>query len=98
MDQSDAQQAIQDFYNLNGYWPFDNFEAGLGAPYGYANNYVTEMRVTAGGQIVMTFGNDASAFISYQTLTWSPTDNGNSIQWDCSSINIQPKYLPVECR
>lgn len=98
LDQSNAQQQIQDFYNQNGFWPFDNFQAGLGAPTEYQNNYITQMIVSANGQITMVFGNDAYAHIFGQTLEWTPTDNGSSIQWECTSIGIPNNFLPNECR
>jgi len=96
--QANAQQLIQDFYNLNGFWPMDNFQAGLGDPFEYRNNYVDEMLVTPGGEITMLFGNNAIALIYGQALTWTPMDNGSSISWECSSINIPNRYLPLECR
>lgn len=96
--QSNAQQLIQDFYNQNGFWPMDNFQAGLGDPFEYRNNYVDQMIVTPGGEITMLFGNNAIARIYGQALTWTPIDNGSSISWECGSINILTTYLPLECR
>lgn len=98
LGQSNVQQLIQDFYNLNGFWPTDNFQAGLGAPNEYQNHFITQMIVTGNGEITMVFGNDVHATIFDQALTWTPIDNGGSIQWDCTSIDIPNKYLPTECR
>jgi len=98
LDQVNARQIIQDFYNLNGFWPMDNFQAGLGDPFAYRNNYVDQMIVTPGGEITMLFGNNAIGIINGQALTWTPIDYGSSISWECGSINIPNKYLPLECR
>jgi len=97
LDQSNAKQLVQDFYNLNGYWPADNVQTGLGPPTEYQNKYVTQLDVANIGLITVTFGNDANAYIQSETLTWIPIDNGSSIQWDCYS-NIQDRFLPLECR
>jgi len=96
LEQADAKQLIQDFYNLNGYWPADNLQAGLGAPYEYQNRYVTQLEVANIGLITVTFGSNANAQIENETLTWIPIDNGSSIQWECHSA-IPEKYLPLEC-
>jgi len=97
LDQANAKQLVQDFYNANGYWPSDNFQLGLGQPYEYQNKYVTQLVVANTGLIAVWFGNDAHASIQNETLTWIPIDNGSSIQWDCYS-NIPEKFLPLECR
>ena len=98
LGQSDAQQSIQDFYNTYGLWPTDNSQASLGPPGTYQNHYITQLVVSGGGVITMTFGGWANFAISGGTLSWTPTDNGNSIQWTCSSPDIAAKYLPPVCR
>jgi len=96
--QSDAQQSIQDFYNTNGTWPADNSQSGLGNPDTYQNHYITQLVVSSGGVITVTFGGMANYRISGGTLSRAPQDNGNSIQWTCSSPDIFNVYLPPVCR
>lgn len=59
--------------------------------------YVTQVAVAA-GVITATFGGDANANLSGQTLTLTPTDNDGSISWVCSSAALPDKYLPATCR
>jgi hypothetical protein len=97
VEQSNAKQLVQDFYNLNGYWPADNTQTGLGPSYEYQNRYVTQLDVVSIGLITVRFGNDVHISLQNQTLTWIPMDNGSSIQWDCYS-EIPEKFWPLECR
>lgn len=98
LDQSNAQQLIQDFFNTNGFFPSDNQQAGLDFPTGYQNNYVTELVVSSEGVISLTFGGPAHPSITGRTLNWTPDDRGGSIRWDCSSIDIHNNFLPPICR
>jgi type IV pilus assembly protein PilA len=99
LDQSDAQQLIRDFYITNGAWPADNAQAGLSAASAYQNLYISRLDVAANGTIVLTFGGShANSRIRGSTLSWTPQDNGASIQWNCSSADIAGFYMPFECR
>ena len=60
--------------------------AGTGVP-------VVTDPLTSTSTIVATFGNNASAAIQGQTLTWTRTVNGT---WACTST-VDPKYLPNGC-
>ena len=96
LTQSNAQQSIQNYYNLNGSWPTSNQAAGLGLPVQYQNLYVTVLQVTGAGVIETVFGGASHLSIQNQILAWIPIDNGASIQWDCYSV-IPEVYLPDEC-
>jgi hypothetical protein len=96
--QSNAQQLTQDFYNANGVWPTDNMSAGLGLPTTYQNKYVTQLNISGNGVITAVYGNDAHAVLFGTRLIWTPTDNGNSVEWECTSPDIANHYLPAECR
>ena len=98
LDQSAAQQLIQDYYNTNGAWPTDNAQAGLSAAGAYQNHYISRLDVSANGTIVLTFGGYVDIRIRGSTLSWTPQDNGASIQWNCSSADIPGFFLPFECR
>lgn len=96
LTQSNAQQSIQNYYNLNDSWPTSNQAAGLGLPDQYQNLYVTALQVSGAGVIETVFGGATHLSIQNQILTWIPIDNGASIQWDCYSV-IPEVYLPDEC-
>ncbi len=96
LTQSNAQQSIQNYYNLNNSWPTSNQAAGLGLPDQYQNLYVTVLQVSGAGVVETVFGGATHLSIQNQILTWIPIDNGASIQWDCYSV-IPEVYLPDEC-
>ena len=96
VDQVNAKQLVEDFYNQNGFWPMDNTQVGLGPAIEYQNPYVFQLEVIGPGLIAVWFGDNAHPELKFQTLTWIPADNGSLIQWDCFST-IESRYLPAEC-
>src|SRR5690554_5634322 len=58
--------------------------------------YVTQVEVAA-GVITATFGGDANANLSGETLELTPTDNDGSISWVCTA-SVADKYVPASCR
>ncbi len=96
VDQVDAKQLVEDFYNQNGIWPMDNTQIGLGPAFEYQNPYVFQLEVIGPGLITIWFGDNAHPELQFQTLTWIPLDNGSLIQWECYS-GIESRYLPAEC-
>ena len=96
-DRANVRQLVEDFYSLNGYWPSSNAELGLGLPQEYRNRYVEVLEVSSLGLINVVFGNQAHPAAQNQFLSWTPIDNGSTIQWECVS-GIPLKYLPLECR
>jgi len=96
-DQADVRQLVEDYYNLNGFWPGSNAELGMGLAEDYRNRYVQLLEVSNIGSINVNFGDQAHTSIRNRMLTWIPIDNGSSIQWECAS-EIPLKYLPLECR
>ena len=96
-DRANVRQLVEDFYNLNGYWPSSNAELGLGSPPEYRNRYVQGLQVVNTGVVDVIFGDQAHPGIQQKILAWIPIDNGSSIQWECAS-EIPLKYWPLECR
>lgn len=69
---------------------------GIPAAGEVTGKYVTQVAVAA-GVITATYGGDANANLTGQTLELSPTDNGGSLSWICSA-SVDDKYLPAACR
>ena len=93
-----VQKAVVDFVNERGNFPADNTAAALHQPDGYAGSYTESISVN-GADILVQFGNDASAAISGLTLTLTATMNNGSVSWACSSGgSISDDYLPSACR
>jgi type IV pilus assembly protein PilA len=90
--------AMVSFYNDYGFFPVDNAGAALEPANSYAGKYVESMS-TADGVISITYGNDASAQISGQTVTLTAIGTDGSVSWDCESGGfILESYLPSSCR
>ena len=94
---SGAKNGVWDYHSAYGVFAADNTEAGLQAPTSIRGNFVTQVEVT-NGVVEVTFGNDVNTAVSGSTVLLSPVDRGGSIEWDCSSLTILPRYLPTQCR
>jgi len=97
-----AKTAVAEFYSNLGTFPSENESAGLpAAPESISGKYVTSVEVED-GVITATFGNEANAKIAGDTFVLSPSDNGGSVSWTCSSSTnastVDNKYLPTSCR
>ena len=96
---SGAKSAVTEYYQDQGVFPADNATAGMEAPGNIVGKYVTQVEVTAGGLIVVTYGNDVNTKILGATLTMTPTDNQGSVAWACSGDAVLvAKWLPPACR
>ena len=96
---SSAKTAVTEYYQDQGLYPADNVTAGLSAAGTIRGKYVTQVEVTAGGNIEVTFGNDVNAKIVNAVLTFTPTDNDGSVAWACTGdATLVDKWLPPACR
>jgi type IV pilus assembly protein PilA len=93
-----AKAAVTEFYQDRGAFPTDNVEAGLDVPANIKGKYVQQVGV-AGNTITVTYGIDAHAIITGQTVQLVATDNLGSVSWACQSGGgIADKHLPAACR
>ncbi|RDS85305.1 pilin [Dyella psychrodurans] len=96
-----VKTAVAEYYSNHGNWPTDNNAAGLPAnANSISGKYVSQVAV-ATGVITATFGGtQVNSAISGDTFILSPTNNGGSISWTCSSASatVPTKYLPSSCR
>ncbi len=96
---SGAKVAVAEYYQGRGDFPSDNATAGLAAAATIRGKYVTQVVVTAGGNIEVTFGNDVNYKIDNAVLTISATNNDGSVSWACSGdATLVDKWLPPACR
>ena len=97
-----AKTAVAEYYSNKGAYPANNTDAGLDTATNIKGNYVSQVAVTAGGIIEVTYGGaQANAKLdNTHKLTLTPLDNGGAIQWTCSSNfpATDKKYLPTACR
>ncbi len=96
---SAAKVAVAEYYQDTGDFPTDNTTAGLAAAASIRGKYVTQVEVTAGGSIEVTFGNDVNYKIDNAVLTVSATNNDGSLSWACTGdATLVAKWLPPACR
>ena len=93
---SGAKTAVAETFSNTGVFPGSNVAAGLDTNTKIKGKYVTQVDVV-NGIITATYGGDANTKIAGKTLTLTPTDNGGSVSWACTS-NADAKYLPKACR
>lgn len=82
---STAKAGVSETFGSDGVWPGDNAAAGI-APNAtdIQGKYVSQIEVTAGGQIVITYGNDVNPKIAGQTLMLTPfVSPSGDISWQC---------------
>ncbi|MBF0460950.1 MAG: pilin [Magnetococcales bacterium] len=99
---SGAKQAVAESYMSTSTWPTTNALAGLAAANTITGTYVSQVAVGANGVVTATFGAAAPVppEIQNATIVLTPTANGGSVSWVCSSsLNAAtPQYLPTACR
>lgn len=93
-----VQSSIAEFYYNNGGFPTDNADAGLALPAEFSGSYVSGISIN-GADVVVTYGNDANAQISGQTIILTATPSLGSLNWACASGGVIPgSLLPAVCR
>ena len=93
-----AKAAVAELYADTGQLAVDNKTAGLAPANRISGNYVSSVAVQ-GGEIIVTYGNNAHMGISGETLILTPErQSETSLAWDCSSPSIRAKHLPSACR
>ena len=96
---SSAKAAVTEYYQDQGSYPDNNLQAGVAAATEITGNYVTQVEVTTGGLIEITYGNNVNQKIMNAVLTMTPTDNTGSVTWACTGdATLVPKWLPQVCR
>ena len=89
-----AKTGVAEFYSSNGKMPPSAASAGISAT--ITGNAVTGVALTANtGLITITFNEKVD---SGKTLLLSPTESTSGILWKCKVGNVDPKYVPSNCR
>jgi type IV pilus assembly protein PilA len=92
------KSAVSEHYSNWGTFPSSNASAGVAPAGSITGQYVTSVAIGANGVITVTYGNKANSKISGKTLLLTPSDQGGSTKWTCSSTQIAARYLPAACR
>jgi len=93
-----AKAAVTEYFQDRGTMPGSNTEAGLAASGAIQGKYVESVDASD-GVITVTYGNSAHTTIDQSDLLMTAdTTAAGSVQWICSSVDIQAKHLPAACR
>lgn len=96
-----SKTAISEFYSNYGRFPKANVSAGLASAGSISGKYVTQVdagKGANGGQIQVTFGNQANSKIAGKLLVLSAITHTGSTAWTCGNSTVDNKYLPSSCR
>jgi type IV pilus assembly protein PilA len=95
-----SKVAVAEYLNNNGRFPNGQAEAGLPANY-FRGKYVKKMSIASNGRIIIIFLPEprTHALIAKGIMILTPTDNGASVSWVCSSSGskVITDYLPSGC-
>ena len=92
---SSAKSAVSLYYAENGSFPTTNAMAGIATNTTINGTYVTSVTVGTAGAITILFA--APAVESGNTVILTPTANGGSTSWACTSTTIVANHLPNTC-
>lgn len=92
-----ARALVAEYIGQRGALPDSNRALGLPQPEALQARYVASVRI-AGGKVVITYGNAASAAIRGGHVVMSPSGAAARLHWQCSSPDIVARYLPSNCR
>lgn len=96
---SGAKVAVTEYYQDSGGFPANNAIAGIEDAGNIVGKYVTQVEVTAGGLIEVTYGGDVNNQINGAVLILAPFNNLGSVSWECSGdATLEDKWLPPVCR
>ena len=95
---SSAKIAAAEYFADRGVFATTNVGAGLPLGNTIVGNYVTQVQLIVGGDIQITFGNQAHPDINGATISITPATNGGSVSWTCNRGAIPNKYVPSSCR
>jgi type IV pilus assembly protein PilA len=92
---SSAKTAVSLVYAETGAFPITNAAAGIATATTITGKYVTSVTVGAAGVITILFG--AAAVETGNSVLLTPTANGGSTGWACTSTTIVAEHLPTSC-
>lgn len=96
-----VKQQVLDSIGRNRAWPQNNAQAGLKEAAAYASENLAGFEVLAvkeGTALVTVFGGKAPAALHGKRLALVAEGRDGAIVWSCESPDIDPRYLPPECR
>lgn len=94
---SAAKSGVSETRLSGGTMPASNAEAGIGDT--IASTYVESLVVTAGGIITIDYREaEITEITGADTIVMTPTFATNTVQWDCTTGSVLPRFRPARCR
>ncbi len=96
-----AKAAVSEFTMDRGTFPTTQSEAGLSSAASINGKYTSSIDAgDTAGRILITYGVDAHADLSGDTLVLSAVTSAGSVIWACPAGlgNVLPKHRPATCR
>ena len=89
-----AKTGVAEYQNLESGWPTNNTLANIASASQHVGQYVGSADVGAAGVITITFSGGKH---KDDSIILTPTDEGGSISWACTSTTIQKVMLRTVC-
>jgi type IV pilus assembly protein PilA len=91
---SACKASVSEFFQAQGAFPADINEAGCSAT---ATDKISALTLAATGEITVTSNIPAVAG-NYVLTPTETVANSGVLEWSCAASDIEPKYLPANCR
>jgi len=95
LNMADAfETAVAEYYSNNGSWPSTITTTGaagsIAMPSGTPSSgkYVSSISIAAGGEVVITYGNQANAKLTGALGIYPATDANNDVIWVCGTAAV----------
>ena len=93
---SAAKTSVSEVRISMGAFPGSSASAGISNT--IQSKYVRSVNVGANGIITVTFSPTADTSISTNTIIFTPSFTGATVDWTCTGGNLLGKFRPANCR
>ncbi|WP_018140879.1 pilin [Thioalkalivibrio sp. ALJ7] len=88
-----ARTSVTETFQSTGDFPDNNTEAGLPAATSITGDYVDSVTVNEDGVIAVVYNGNQNF-----TVTLTPSDEGGSVTWACTTPEANHRWVPANCR
>ena len=95
---SACKGSVTEFYQSEGVFPTDNNEAGCNETQTEKIQSIIVSGGSATSGTITVLSNLTKATGNYVLVGTPVSATDDTVQWDCTSSDIDPKFLPANCR
>lgn len=81
-----------------GNWPIDNAQAGIAESAPMYGATIRSIKVEQTPALIVTFASQVSMHANDRSIGLYPSASEDGIHWECRTIDMPTKFLPMECR